>query len=304
MNGLLRGKGRDEGLGARGTALRILCAMLFLCSAAFVQAQQNLLEVIDLKYRSADQIVPVLKPLLAPGGTISSLQNQIIVRTTPQNMAELRKVLAAIDVRPRRLVISVRQEAVGTGLDSEAEVSGSIGTGDVRATVPGSRKQPGGNVEIKSGGNKVGARVLSTQSSANDRGVQSVQVLEGNEALIRVGQSIPIRSESIIQTPQGAQVSQSVEYRDADAGFRVRPRVNGDNVTMEISSRRDAVSEPNSQTFSIQRVDTVVTARLGEWIEIGAIDQSRTRSENGTISRRTGSVTDDRKIFLKVDEVR
>ncbi len=279
-----------------------LVAMLLFSLSAF--AQQSVLEVIDLKYRSADQIVPVLKPLLAPGGTISSLQNQIILRTTPQNMAELRKVLAAVDVRPRRLVISVRQEAVGTGLDSEAEVSGSIGTGDVRATVPGSRKQQGGNVEIKGGGNKASARVLSTQSFANDRGVQSVQVLEGNEALIRVGQSIPIRNESIIQTPQGAQVSQSVEYRDADAGFRVRPRLNGDNVTMEISSRRDAVSEPNSQTFSIQRVDTVVTARLGEWIEIGAIDQSRTRSENGTISRRTGSVTDDRKIFLKVDEVR
>jgi type II secretory pathway component GspD/PulD (secretin) len=277
---------------------------LFLCASAFAYAQQSVLEVIDLKYRSADQIVPVLKPLLAPGGTISALQNQVILRTTPQNLAELRKVLAAIDVRPRRLVISVRQEAVGTGLDSEAEVSGSIGTGDVHATVPGSRKQQGGNVEIKSGGNKAGARVLSTQSSANDRGVQSVQVLEGNEALIRVGQSIPIRSESIIQTPQGAQVSQSVEYRDADAGFRVRPRVNGDNVTMEISSRRDAVSEPNSQTFSIQRVDTVVAARLGEWVEIGAIDQSRVRSENGTISRRTGSVTDDRKIFLKVDEVK
>ncbi len=279
-----------------------LIALLLFSVAAF--AQQSVLEVIDLKYRSADQIVPVLKPLLAPGGTISSLQNQIILRTTPQNMAELRKVLAAVDVRPRRLVISVRQEAVGTGLDSEAEVSGSIGTGDVRATVPGSRKQQGSNVEIKGSGNKASARVLSTQSSANDRGVQSVQVLEGNEALIRVGQSIPIRSESIIQTPQGAQVSQSVQYRDADAGFRVRPRVNGDNVTMEISSRRDALSEPNSQTFSIQRVDTVVTARLGEWIEIGAIDQSRTRSENGTISRRTGTATDDRKIFLKVEEVK
>lgn len=301
----IEGRGaRDEGRGMSVLSLRAVLAVLILGLSAIASAQQSVLEVIDLKYRSAEQIVPVLKPLLAPGGTISALQNQIILRTTPQNMAELRKVLAAVDVRPRRLVISVRQEAVGTGLDSEAEISGSIGTGDARATVPGGRKQQGGNVEIKSGGNKASARVLSTQSSANDRGVQSVQVLEGNEALIRVGQSVPIRSESIIQTPQGAQVSQSVQYRDADAGFRVRPRVNGDNVTMEISSRRDAVSEPNSQTFSIQRVDTVVTARLGEWIEIGAIDQSRTRSENGTISRRTGSATDDRKIFLKVDEVR
>ena len=157
----------------REVAALALVVMLFLLPIhAF--AQQSVLEVIDLKYRSADQVVPVLKPLLAPGGTISSLQNQVILRTTPQNMAELHKVLAALDVRPRRLVISVRQEAVGAGLDSESEVSGSIGTGDVRAKVPGSRKSQGGNVEIKSGGNSARARVLSTQSSANDRGVQSV----------------------------------------------------------------------------------------------------------------------------------
>lgn len=264
-------------------------------------AQQTVLEVIDLKYRSAEQIVPMLKPLLAPGGTISSLQNRVILRTTPQNMAELKKVLDAVDTMPKRLVISVRQEAVGTGLANEAEVSGSIGAGDARATVPGSRSQQGGTVVIRKGDNVVRGRVISSQSAATDRGVQTVQVLEGNEATIRIGQSVPIRSQNVIQTPQGTQISQSVEYRDADTGFRVRPRVNGDRVTLEINSRRDTLADPNSQTFDVQRVDTVVSGKLGEWMEIGGMDQNRVQNEGGTISRRTGSVSDDRKVFLKVD---
>jgi Bacterial type II and III secretion system protein/Bacterial type II/III secretion system short domain len=280
-----------------------LCGLLILGYLLIGYAQETVLEVIDLKYRSADQIVPMLKPLLAPGGTISSLQNRVIVRTTPQNLAELHKVLDAVDTMPKRLVISVRQEAAGTGTASEAEVSGSIGTGDARVTVPGSRNRPGDTVVIRKGDNVVRGRVLSSQSATTNRGVQTVQVLEGNEATIRIGQSVPIRSQSVIQTPQGAQISQSVEYRDADTGFRVRPRVRGDQVTLEISTRSDAPANPNSQTLNIQRVDTVVSGRLGEWMEIGGIEQSRTQTDNGTISRRSGSASDDRKVFLKVEQM-
>ena len=294
---------RDGGRRTGGEAARLLGFIIVLLFALAAQAQQTVLEVIDLKYRSADQIVPMLKPLLAPGGTISSLQNRVILRTTPQNMVELKKVLDAVDTLPKRLLISVRQEAVATGLDNEAEVSGSIGAGDVRATIPGSRSQHGGTVVIRKGDNVVKGRVVSSQSASTDRGVQTVQVLEGNVATIRVGQSVPILNQSVVQTPQGPQNSQSVQYRDADTGFRVRPRVNGDRVTLEINSRRDTVADPNSQTLNVQRVDTVVSGRLGEWIEIGGVDQRRAQSDNGTISRRTGTVAEDRKVFLKVEKM-
>ncbi len=280
----------------------IVCAVM-LGWFATAQGQQSVLEVIDLKYRSADQIVPMLRPLLAPGGTISALQNRVIVRTTPQNLADLHKVLDAVDTMPKRLVISVRQEAVGIGRASEAEVSGSIGAGDARATVPGSPSKQGGTVVIRKGDNVVRGRAISSQSAATDRGVQTVQVLEGNEATIRIGQSVPIRSQNVIQSPQGTQISQSVEYRDADTGFRVRPRVNGDRVMLEISSRRDTASDPRAQTINVQRVDTVVSGRLGEWMEIGGVDQSRVQTDNTTISQRSGNLSDDRRVFLKVDQL-
>ena len=294
-----------NGRGAKGIALRVLSALIFLGVVAQTHAQQTVLEVIDLKYRSADQIVPMLKPLLAPGGTISALQNRVILRTTPQNMAELKKVLDAVDTMPKRLMVSVRQEAVGTGLDTEAEVSGSIGTGDARVSVPGNRSKEGATATVRKGDNVVRGRAISSQSATTDRGVQTVQVLEGNEALIRIGQSVPIGSGSLTVTLLGAQVSQSVEYRDADTGFRVKPRVNGDRVTLEISSRRDTVADPyaTAPTFNVQRIDTVVSGRLGEWMDIGGVDQSRVQNEGGTISRRTGSVSDDRKVFVKVDRL-
>jgi hypothetical protein len=107
----------------------------------------------------------------------------------------------------------------------------------------------------------------------------------------------------VIPTPQGAQISESVEYRDADTGFRVRPRVNGDQITLEISSRHDALADPNSQTFNVKRVDAVVSGRLGEWMEISGVDQSRVQTDGGTMSRRSGSFSNDTKVFLKVEKM-
>ena len=287
--------------GVRSEVMRAMLALLFSGVMAAAQAQQTVLEVIDLKYRSADQIVPMLKPLLAPGGTISALQNRLIVRTTPQNLADLRKVLDAVDAKPKRLVISVRQEAAGAGLASEAELSGSIGTDQARVTVPGSRSRQGASAEVRNGDNVVRGRVVSSQSAAMAPVVQTVLVQEGNEALIRIGQSVPVRSGNVIQTPQGAQISESVEYHEVDTGFRVTPRLNGDQVTLEISSRRDTVAHRNTEAFNIQHIDTVISGRLGEWLEMGGVGQSRVQAESSNISRRSASGSDERRVFLKVD---
>lgn len=284
-------------------ALSILIAILVLSWAVLGHAQQTVLEVIQLKYRNADQIIPMLKPLLAPGGTISGLQNRVIVRSTPENLAELRKVLDMVDNAPRRLLISVKQDSAGSGTVDEAEISGSIGTDRARVTVPGTGSQQGGTAQIKRGDDKLNARVLRSQSASTDRSVQTVQVLEGNEAFINVGQSVAIPGGSVTVTPLGAQASQSTEYRDVGTGFRVRPRVNGNQVTLEISTRRDSLGDPNAQSFNVQSVDTVVSGRLGQWMELGGIGQSSTQHDSGTVSRRSNIGADDRRVLLKVEEL-
>lgn len=271
--------------------------MIMLALALAVQAQQTVLEVIELNYRNADQVIPMLKPLLAPGGTISGMQNRIIVRTTPQNLAELRKVLDVVDAMPHKLLISVRQQSTASGMASEAEVSGSIGNDRARATVPGTGSNQGGTVVIRRGDDHVRGRVSQSQSAASDSSVQTLQVLEGNEAFIQVGQSVPVRSQS-------AQGSETVQYRDAGAGFYVRPRVSGNQVTLSISTRRDSVADPNTGTLNVQRVDTMVSGRLGEWIELGGIAQESVQRDSGAVYRRSVSGQDDRRVFLKVDEMR
>ena len=292
-----RGEVTGEKRKGKGDRMPRLVFVIMLPLALAAQAQQTVLEVIELNYRNADEVIPMLKPLLAPGGTISGMQNRIIVRTTPQNLSQLRKVLDVVDAMPRKLMISVRQQSTASKTRSEAEASGTIGNDHARVTVPGTGNNQGGTVVIRRGDDRVRGRASQSQSTGIDSSVQTLQVSEGNEAFIQIGQSVPVRSQS-------APGSETVQYRDAGTGFYVRPRVNGKQVTLSISTRRDSVADPNTGALNVQHVDTVISGRLGEWIELGGIAQESSQRDRGTVYRRSVTGQDDRKIFLKVEEMK
>jgi hypothetical protein len=63
------------------------------------------------------------------------------------------------------------------------------------------------------------------------------------------------------------------------------------------------VADPNTGTLNVQRVDTVVSGRLGEWLELGGIVQESVQRDRGTVYRRSVTGQDDRRVFLKVEQV-
>jgi hypothetical protein len=52
-------------------------------------------------------VLPALRPLLEPGGVLTGQRNQLIVRTSPANLAELRRALQALDQSNHRPVRSL-----------------------------------------------------------------------------------------------------------------------------------------------------------------------------------------------------
>lgn len=286
----------------RRVVLRAIAANLAL-TAVGAHAEKQVLEVIELRSRSADEVIPILKMLLAPGGTISGLRDQVIIRTTPSNLAELRKTLDSLDQIPRRLMISVRQEASALRDSRELDIAGTIGNDRARVTVPGAAGA-GATVRGSRGDDRVRARVLDTRSKDGGHSVQTVQVLEGNAAFIRVGESVPIQNRTTVIGPGGAIVTENTQYRDVEQGFYAQPRVNGDRVTIQISAQRDAVLDRNTGAARIQRVGSVVSGRLGEWIELGGVVENTDRVDSGTVTYRSSSSTDQRRTYLKVDELR
>jgi Bacterial type II and III secretion system protein len=202
----------------------------------------------------------------------------------------------------------VRQDADARGSSEEADIAGTVGGSNARVTVPGSRDNRGAVVQGRRGDDRVSARVYGTQSLDNDRNTQQVQVLEGSEALIQVGQSVPVPILGTARGVYGGRVIErpidTVEYRDILTGFYVRPRLAGDVVTLDVSPQRDTPGNQGRGSMNVQRVSTTVSGRLGEWMEIGGIVSGRSFDDSGTVYRSARATGDNRRVLIKVDEVR
>lgn len=284
-----------------------LAGLALLLAAAVVTAH-GMVEVIQLRYRQADQVIPVLQPLLGRESSISSFQNQLVIRATPAEIAQLRKVLASIDTVPRRLLITVRQVADSERARREAELSGSIGGSDGRVTLPGSGSREGGQVVLREGDDRLRARVVETNQAGQERIAQTVQVLEGYSAFIRLGESRPVPNRQVLRTVVNGQivdrVVESTEYRDTNTGFHVLPRLQGDIVTLDINPQRETFDEQRRGAVNVQRVTTTVSGRLGEWIDLGGSGDARSDERSVLLGRSSGRAEERRGVQVRVEELR
>lgn len=283
-----------------------MLALMFCLSLPYVYAQQLQLEVIPLKHRTTDEVIEVIRPLItAPSGTVSGMNNQLIIRTTAQNLAEIKQVLDTIDNAPRRLLITVRQNSTLNGSDSSRSLSGSASSGDVTISSRSSRPQRRG-VVVEAGDEDGNIRYSAVDSVTDRRDDNSfsVQTVDGQAAFIQAGQAVPVSSRDTFITGSGVVSRDTVEFRDVTSGFYVLPRVNGDRVTLRVSPQQQQLSPGKIQSFDVQNVETTIQGRLGEWLDIGGLDRSGQDHNRSTLDTQRSRQTEQRSIQLKVEEIR
>jgi hypothetical protein len=148
------------------TGLIRLVLAVVLAPAPLAAPAQQALEIIPLRHRTVEQVLPVLQPLVEPGGTIGGSRGQLFVRASPGNLADIRRALEAIDRPARRLQISVRFDDALAAERRGIGVTGSVG----------------------SGGARIGITAEDARRAATERVDQRLQVLEGGQAFIFTGQ--------------------------------------------------------------------------------------------------------------------
>lgn len=65
-------------------------------------------EIIELKGRSVQEMLPVIRPFISSDGAVTGMNNQLILRTSPESLRDIRAILDRVDTPPRLLLISVR----------------------------------------------------------------------------------------------------------------------------------------------------------------------------------------------------
>ena len=270
--------------------MKILFLLLMLFSAA-LHAE---MEIVPLRYRTVEQVLPVLRPLVEPGGALSGAQNQIIIRASPANIADLKRVLASIDAPQRRLLISVRHDLGVADANRGARVGASLGSGSaVISNEPGCAGR----------GRGVNVRIDDGNTRRDERVDQQVQALEGSPAFISTGSLQPLPTRNVARTPGGGIiVTDSVNYRDVSTGFEVVPRLAGERVFLDINPRRETPGPGGS--VNVQRVSTSVSGRLGEWFEIGAFAQSSSAQGGGIGSLSDAQRQENRRVWVMVEELK
>jgi len=292
------------------------CLALLFYTATFsvVQAQQMVTEVIPLGYRSINEIAPIIRPLISPAGSVSGLQGQLVVTATPQKMAEVRKLLATLDKAPARLLISVKRGNISTEKQGSASVQGRAGNLSINngGVVLGDRHSGQYNEDKSS----LSVKMKSNSQNEQSNITQQVQVLEGREAYISAGEEIPVRNRSTVIGPGGIYGYDNMAYYPAVTGFYAIPRLNGDEVFLEINSisrqrnnlRINGRLPPQGwqprPNIAVANISTAARGKLGEWIAIGGIDQSGSSHQGGIGSSYRQQQTFASQIFVRVEEIK
>lgn len=246
------------------------------CLMAAVSWAQSL-TVIDLQYRRAEELIPVLQPLLEQGGALTGQDYKLFVRTSSGNLAQLRSAVAQLDKQQRQMLVSVRRS---TALDIQQEQASASGTLSTRDGVSGTVR--------------AGERNLQTQNAS----VSSVQVLDGNSAFIATGTTVPIVTAVAVGGGKRPFVAGRVEHRNLQRGFMVTPRVNGDQVILEISQQDERVGGNGIQS---QSLNTQVVGRLGSWIQLGGVSETSSSTSSGILSRSYSTGGNELSVWVKVD---
>lgn len=270
-------------------ARQLVTGALAASLAAGAMAQD--MQIIELKHRLADEVLPIVQPLVESGGVITGSDNLLIVRTSARNFEQIRQAVAALDRAARQLLISVRQG--NTGNDNSVEVRGvaTIGSGDAQV---GINRPPGAESGVQVQGS-------ARTQQAGQGNVSSVRALEGSETYIAIGQSRPITTTSVTPGRYGPYVTQTTEYRDASSGFYATARVSGDRVTLEISPQQQAFRSRGS--IETQGLATTVAGTLGEWIPLGAVRNQSSGATSGMLVWGTQSSDSEYSAAVKVEEI-
>ena len=258
--------------------LLTLIFISLLNSSAF--AADTIIEVIPLTNRPAFEILPLLAPLLGNTAQLVDNGSNLLVKTTPDKLAEIKSIVKQLDVRQNNLVITVMQSRQTTADELNAAVR-------VRLNVPA-------NNPSRSGGRILG-HVYQTQARDADESTQTVRTMEGVAAHIKAGNVYPAQYSATYG------YATATELTEATTGFAVIPRLAGDQVILNVSPWSDKMNGRGQ--IETRNAQSTLRVNLGEWVELGGVGENAGSSSNGALVN-TRQVGESRmRILVKVDRV-
>ena len=268
-------------------SLCFLFAMLFSVTAMAATE----FKIITLQHRFADELLPIIQPLAGEDGVVTGMQNQLIIRTSPENMAEIEQVIASMDVARSNLKITVNRQNNLDSTQHGVDVSGRKRIGNAAISTNRYPRQARDGVQID---------IQNNSSTTKQNSQQFINVVDGEFAFIQVGQSVPFTQEWRTFTHRYTHIKRTTEFIEVSTGFAVRPRSIGGHIELDITPR---IAQLNQQGFiDFEALRTVVRVNKGEWFDLGGAMQRNDEVSRAILSFKNKAQTQNNVLNIRVDD--
>lgn len=258
--------------------------------------RELMVRVFYLDQASAAHVLAALRQISAPKNVhLDERTNAVLVRDTPEVMAVVERVVAALDIAQSEVTMDVQvlevnvNDELEIGVDYPSDLrfsilpngdSGKVTVGDL-LNLNQSRIGVGSRNDLSAALNLLQKRG-KTKVLANPK----IRVRNLEKASIKIGEKVPV----VTTTNANGVVTESVNYQDVGLILEVEPRISLSNevsvkVSMEVSNLKGEVKTAGGgivYPMSTRNAETVMTARDGETqVLAGLVNQQQTRSSSG-----------------------
>ena len=285
--------------------MKFLVTLLLSLGLLAAAAWAGSIETIQLQHRPAEEVIPIIKPMLGANESVTGQGFQVFVRTTAENLEQIKQMINKLDVAAKLLQISVFQ---GNDRDLRAlSMEGSAKYQDSNANVSiGStgNTSGGGDVHLSTRGGSATSHTLSTRGRLSDNPIHTLRVTENTQGYIETGESIPYFSAGggWFSGRRGF-IGGDVDYKDVTTGFYVLPRVHGEQVILDVSPFKQSQSKTRGGDINTQSASTQITGKLGQWLAIGGTTEQVQRSSSSIGTSHSTQSRNNESIWIKADLV-
>lgn len=276
----------------RTTQLAIYIS-IFLLSYTVIAGQNDPLEIIDLNSRTADEVIPIIKPMLKLNDSIAGTGFQIFLRTDTNTLAEVKRLLDVIDKASQNLIITVSNNINTNSESTELAISANYEIGGDGRIVAGEQAP-----------RKEGLRVHANKDENSQKNdfKHTIRVLDGNSAYVAAGEVRPYEHTIIYSDNDRPSTYSEIDYLDVTSGFFVTPRLTGDNqVSLRIQPHYSHKKDNYSESINTQVADTVISANLDQWVQIAGINENTNSRNTQILNVARENSYKESAIYIKVE---
>ncbi len=246
-------------------------------------------DVIKVQYRRAAELVPIVQTMLSAEGTVtvSERTNSLVVVDTPEAIQRVHAYLEHFDQPVEQVRIRVRFDTTGAEEEQAVATRGRYSTDDVSVATGGKRRD---GVDIS---------IADRERRQRSYSESFVVAMSGSPAFILTGKEIPYQSGSPFFR-RYAPRSGTTTWQNVESGFEVTPTVVGDTVHLKIVPRL-AYDDRQDAVIRFFAAQTEVSAPLGQWVEIGGVDNQQNEIFKEILSQRRGGENTATSMYLMVE---